>query len=340
MEKQSVRLDELAELARTRQREAEGRYHFENLVGQSAPMRELFRLMDRVKDADAPVLLFGESGTGKELVARALHYNGPRREGPFVTVNCGALPPTLLESELFGYERGAFTGAERQHLGLFERADGGSLFLDEVGDMPPDLQVKLLRVLQEKRFERIGGESELRSDFRLLAASNKELQTLVEQGTFRQDLFFRINVIQLRLPPLRARREDITPLVEFLLQRHAGGARTVSREALRVLLDHDWPGNVRELENEILRALALGGPVIGADDLSPHLLQRRAPSLAPTSLPGATLKEATIQLEREMVTEALRACRGSVTEAARCLGMTRVGLHKLMRRHGIERGGA
>jgi serine/threonine-protein kinase PknK len=336
VDQQSQRLDELAELARSRQGELEGRYQFENLVGQSAAMRELFRLIDRVKDSTAPALLFGESGTGKELVARALHYNGPRRQAPFITVNCGALPPTLLESELFGYEKGAFTGAERQHQGLFERSDSGSLFLDEVGDMPLDLQVKLLRVLQEKRFSRIGGERELTSDFRLLAASNRNLQQLVQEGKFRQDLFFRINVILLRLPPLRERREDIPLLVDFLLQRHGAG-RQVSRGALRTLVEHDWPGNVRELENEILRALALGGAVISPEDLSPHLTQPSA-SLTPRSgREDLTLKEAIIHLEREHVLTALRECRGSVTEAARRLGMTRVGLHKLLKRHGLGR---
>ncbi len=336
---QRLRVEELAGLARSQQGELEGRYRFESLIGQSAVMRELFRLMDRVKGSEAPVLIHGESGTGKELVAKALHYSGPRREGPFISVNCGALSPSLLEAELFGHERGAFTGAERQHRGLFERADGGSLFLDEVGEMPPDLQVKLLRVLQEKRFERLGGEHELASDFRLIAASNKDLAELVREGRFRQDLFFRLNVILLRLPPLRDRREDLPLLVRHLLERHAPGrAALVSPAALRLLLAHDWPGNVRELENELMRALALGGPLITPEDLS---LRPRLPAAGPEAseadAPALTLKEATRRLELRMVTAALRECRGSVTEAARRLGMTRVGLHKLMKRHGVSR---
>jgi DNA-binding NtrC family response regulator len=339
MERQSLELDELARLAQSQHGELEGRYQFDNLVGQSAAMRELFRLMDRVKDSEAPVYIHGESGTGKELVAKALHYNGPRRDSAFVSVNCGAIPPTLLESELFGYEKGAFTGAERRHRGLFERSHAGSLFLDELGDMPAELQVKLLRVLQEKRFQPVGGEREQEADFRLLAASNKDLGELVRAGTFREDLYYRINVIQLRLPPLRERREDIPLLVEHLLRRHGGGERQVSRVALNRLLDHEWPGNVRELENELLRALALGGQVIGVEDLSPRLGDPHPSRVVPQDLSasGLTLKQALAELERSMAVEALRACGGNVTEAARRLGMTRVGLHKLMSRHKIRR---
>jgi transcriptional regulator with GAF, ATPase, and Fis domain len=343
MEQQSLRLDELARIAQSQQGELEGRYQFENLVGQSGVMRELFRLIDRVKDSEAPVFILGESGTGKELVAKALHYNSGRKDADFVSVNCGAIPATLLESELFGYEKGAFTGASRQHRGVFERCDGGSLFLDEVGDMPAELQVKLLRVLQDKSFQRLGGEEELRSDFRLIAASNKDLQRLVREGSFREDLFYRINVIQLKLPPLRARREDIPLLVEHLLRRHGDEQVEMSKAALNRLLDHDWPGNVRELENEILRALALGGPVIQPEDLSPKLrpeggsaglIGRLSTSRSTTR---TSLKEAIFQLEHELALAALKACKGSVTEAAQMLGMSRVGLHKLMTRHGIKR---
>ncbi|MCC6746994.1 MAG: sigma 54-interacting transcriptional regulator [Deltaproteobacteria bacterium] len=338
---QSERLDELAELARRQKGELEGRYQFENLVGQSAAMREVFRLIDRVKDSTAPVFIFGESGTGKELVAKALHYGGHRKAGPFVSVNCGAIPPTLLESELFGHQKGAFTGAERTTHGLFERADGGTIFLDEVGDTSAELQVKLLRVLQEKRFSRVGAEEELHSDFRLVAASNKDLGELVRQGRFREDLFYRINVIQLQLPPLRRRREDIPLLVAHLFARHGGDAARLSKAALRLLVDHDWPGNVRELENEVLRMLALGGETVLPEDLSPRLQGARsadvsAPAGGP-GLEGLPLKDAIAELERQLALSALKACRGSVTEAARRLGMTRVGLHKLLRRHGLTR---
>jgi transcriptional regulator with GAF, ATPase, and Fis domain len=335
MEQQNLRLDELSRLARDQRGELEGRYQFDNLVGQSAAMRELFALIDRIKDSVAPVFIHGESGTGKELVAKALHYNGPRKDAAFVCVNCGAIPATLLESELFGYERGAFTGAERDHRGFFERSHGGTLFLDEVGDMPLELQVKLLRVLQEKRFQRVGSEGERQSDFRLLTASNKDLQALVESGAFREDLFYRINVIKLRLPPLRERREDIPLLVEHLLRRHGGQEVQVSRRAFNLLMDYGWPGNVRELENEVLCFLALGGKVIEPEDLSPRLLERGG--AAPSGPPAGTLKQALHDVEHQMVTRALVASGGRVTEAAKALGMSRAGLHKLMRRHGIDR---
>jgi transcriptional regulator with PAS, ATPase and Fis domain len=256
-------------------------------------------------------------------------------------VNCGAIPPSLLEGELFGFEKGAFTGADRAHRGLFERADGGSLFLDEIGDMPPELQVKLLRVLQERRFTRLGGEEERSSDFRLLSASNRDLGQLVREGAFREDLFYRVNVITLRLPPLRDRREDIPLLVEHLLRLHGGADVSLDGDVLRVLLDHDWPGNARELENEVRRLLALGGAAIRASDLSPRLLHREAgaaprPSVASLGT-AMTLKQATRELEEHLAREALRACRGSVTEAAERLGLSRVGLHKLMKRIGLAR---
>jgi transcriptional regulator with GAF, ATPase, and Fis domain len=336
VEAQSVELDELSSLARAQRGELEGRYRYEELVGRGPAMRELFRLIDRAKDSLAPVLVQGESGTGKELCAKAVHYSGPRRAAPFVSVNCGALPPTLLESELFGFERGAFTGAERLHRGLFERADGGTLFLDELGEMPPELQVKLLRVLQEKRFARVGGEVELASDFRLIAASNRDLAARVREGAFREDLYYRIAVIELRLPPLRERKEEIPLLVEHLLARHAAGRSVrVSRAAMRRLLDHDWPGNVRELENQILRALALGGATLAPEDFS--LAGPTATSTRPEPAALRTLREAGAELERTLVLAALERSKGSVTEAARELGITRVGLHKLLRRLGLGR---
>ncbi len=332
-EAQREQLAELSDLARSQREELADRYRFDNVIGRSQKMRELFALMGRVRESDASVLIQGESGTGKEVVARALHYSGRRGEGPFVGVNCAALPNTLLDSELFGYVRGAFTGAERDRRGLIERADGGTLFLDEVGDMPPELQVKLLRVLQERRFERLGSEEERGSDFRLIAASNKDLRELVAKGELREDLFYRINVIRLELPPLRERRDDIPLLVEFLLERHGASAVEFSKAALERLLAHDWPGNVRELENEVLRLIALGGDVIQPEDLSPRL---RRDERRPLILGGETLKEALYAHEEQIARARLVEYGGNVTEAARSLGMTRVGLHKLLKRHGID----
>jgi serine/threonine-protein kinase PknK len=330
---QREQLAELSDLARSQRDELAERYRFDNVIGRSRKMRELFALMGRVRESDASVLIQGESGTGKEVVAQALHYGGPRGAGPFVGVNCAALPSTLLDSELFGYVRGAFTGAERDRRGLIERADGGTLFLDEVGDMPPELQVKLLRVLQERRFERLGSEEERASDFRLIAASNKDLRQLVERGELREDLFYRINVIRLELPPLRDRRDDIPLLVEFLLERHNASSVEFSKAALERLLAHDWPGNVRELENEVLRLIALGGEVIQPEDLSPRL---RRDSARPLILGGETLKEALYAHEEQIAKARLSEHGGNVTEAARSLGMTRVGLHKLLKRHDID----
>jgi len=339
LEEQRARVDELDELTRQQRAELLGRYQFDKLVGQSQPMQELFRLMDRVRLSDVAVLILGESGTGKELVARALHYNGARRAGPFVTVNCGAIPATLLEAELFGYEVGAFTGAQRRHRGIFERGDGGTVFLDEVGDMPPALQVKLLRVLQEKRFVRLGGEGELASDFRLLTATNKDLARLVASGAFRQDLFYRLSVVQLALPSLRARRDDIPLLVEALLAQHGAASVAVPPAVLRRLVDYDWPGNVRQLENELLRLLALGGGALHSEDLSPALLGASARQAeVGASGPPTTLREALQRTEREQARAALAAAGGRVAGAARALGMTRVGLYKLLRRHGLAPG--
>ncbi|MBW2731227.1 MAG: sigma 54-interacting transcriptional regulator [Deltaproteobacteria bacterium] len=335
LENQRLRLDELASLTREQQGELQAQYHFDNLVGRSAVMRELFRLMDRVRNTVASVLIHGESGTGKELVARALHHNGARADGPFIGVNCGAIPATLLDGELFGYVRGAFTGAERSHRGLFERADGGTLFLDELGELPLELQVKLLRVLQEKTFVRLGEEDERQSDFRLIAASNRNLSEMVDQGAFRQDLFYRVNVIRLEIPPLRDRPEDIPLLLAHLMQRHGGHKVTFTRAVLERLVAYGWPGNVRELENEVLRMLALGGEEITPNDLSAALVEGKA---LPRSVrtPTGPLKEVLARVEQEVVEAALMRC-GRVVDAAQELGMSRVGLHKLMSRHGITR---
>jgi transcriptional regulator with PAS, ATPase and Fis domain len=289
-------------------------------------------VIDRVADKDVSVTILGESGTGKELVARAIHAASGRAAGPFVSVNCGAIPAELLESELFGHERGAFTGAVRSKPGLFEVADSGTIFLDEIGDMPLDMQVKLLRVLQQKEYRRVGGTEYKQTGARVLSASNKKLAEMVRAGSFREDLWYRLNVVEVQLPPLRQRREDLPLLVDHLLQVHGGSdPPTISRAVLATLLDYPWPGNVRELENEILRAIALADGEITQAAFSAKLSGNAAqPSGAPTSL-----KAAVDGFEREAIRAALEAHGGKVAATARALGLTRAGLYKKLHRHGL-----
>ncbi|MDL2226745.1 sigma-54 dependent transcriptional regulator, partial [Deltaproteobacteria bacterium OttesenSCG-928-M10] len=236
------------------------RYSFGNLIGKSKPMLELYKVLEKVAPTKANVLVTGESGTGKELVAQALHYNSPRSDGPFVAINCSALSPTLLESELFGHEKGAFTDARSSRAGRFEMASGGSLFLDEVGEMDQGLQVKLLRVLQERRFERVGGSQAIMMDVRLITATNRDLKKEVAAGNFREDLFYRLNVVHLELPPLRERLDDLPLLIDHFLKMYgeeSGARRTFSREALRLMYTYSWPGNIRELGNVVERGVVL-----------------------------------------------------------------------------------
>jgi transcriptional regulator with PAS, ATPase and Fis domain len=302
-------------------------------------MLELFRLLDRVTDTALPVVIYGESGTGKELVARAIHHNGPRRDRPFVSESCAAIPETLLEAALFGHVRGAFTGADAERRGLFEVAHGGTLFLDEVGEMSPAMQAKLLRVLQSGEFRRLGGERSLKVDVRLLTASNRDLQRLVEEGKFREDLFYRLNVVRVALPPLRERRDDIPLLVEHFLAKHAKANHKkppkLERAALYKLVGYRWPGNVRELENEILRAAALGGEVITVADLSAQVAAGD-PEAAFDSPDDLGLKKRVERLERTLLREALARSNGNQSQAARLLGLSRFGLQKKLRRYHLE----
>lgn len=244
-------------------RELQDRYQFSNIIGKSAPMQRVYELIEKVAPAKATVLITGESGTGKELIARAIHFNSPRRAQPFITVNCGALPETLLESELFGHEKGSFSGAVSQRKGRFELADGGTLFLDEISEMSPPLQVKLLRVLQELEFERVGGTQTLKVDVRVVAASNRNLKTEVAAARFRSDLFYRLNVVHVHMPPLRERADDIPLLISHFLAKYGMEPQRagigLEPDALRCLMDYSWPGNVRELENTIERAVILAG---------------------------------------------------------------------------------
>jgi transcriptional regulator with GAF, ATPase, and Fis domain len=308
------------------------RYDYRNIVGRTPRMLELFRLLDRVTDTALPVVIQGESGTGKELVARAIHFNGPRKDRPFVSENCAAIPETLLESTLFGYVRGAFTGAERDTRGLFEVADGGTLFLDEVGEMSPAMQGKLLRVLQEGELRRVGAERTRKVDVRVVVATNRDLQRMVEEGKFRQDLYFRLAVARIALPPLRDRREDIPLIVNHLLAKHA--PKPLEPSALARLVAYRWPGNVRELENELQRAHALSGERITVTDLSPAIAAAsEAEAVAATDLDSLLLKPRVERLERALLREALGRSGNNQTKAAELLGLSRFGLQKKLKRY-------
>jgi transcriptional regulator with GAF, ATPase, and Fis domain len=303
-----------------------------SLVGESARMKEVYQLLARVAPTDSTVLIVGESGTGKELAARALHRNSPRASKPFVAINCAAIPETLLESDLFGHERGAFTGAAGLKKGRLEVADGGVVFLDEIGDLTPAMQVKLLRVLQEREFERVGGTHPIKVDIRLIAATNINLEEAVQNGPFRQDLYYRLAVVKLAMPALREHKEDIPMLARHFVQKHAKRCkvkpRPISREALACLVNYDWPGNVRELENAIERALVLGvSEMVLPEDLPESLLERTPSPEAGEAKYHAAVKE----LKKQLILDAVEQTHGSYTDAARILGVHPNYLHRLIR---------
>ncbi|NOX38570.1 MAG: sigma-54-dependent Fis family transcriptional regulator [Calditrichaeota bacterium] len=304
---------------------------FRGMVGKSQKMQQLFRLIQKAAETDVTVLILGESGTGKELVAQAIHQQSHRARKPFVTVNCAALPETLLESELFGYEKGAFTGATQRRAGKFEQANGGTIFLDEIGDMSLSTQAKLLRVLQNKEVYRLGSSERLIVDTRIIAATHQPLEAMVSRGQFREDLYYRLNVFPISLPPLRDRKEDIPELVHFFLEQTA--AHSITRQALACLMEYDWPGNVRELRNVIERAAILSNGVIDIQDL-PGQLRRTSGKSHPFELPeeGIVLDE----LERDLICQALEKSGGNKTRAAQLLGITRRRLYSMMERFGIE----
>ena len=314
------------------------RYQFDSIVGRSPAMREIFATIQRVAPTRATVLLAGESGVGKDLIARAIHQNSPRADHPFVKINCTALPENLMESELFGYEKGAFTGANISKPGKFEQADTGTVFLDEIGDVPPSIQVKLLRVLQDREFERLGSNKTRHIDVRVLAATNVDLRAALEQGTFREDLYYRLNVLPIDIPPLRERKEDIPSLVDHFIAKHAKDAgspvQSVSEGALQRLLEYHWPGNVRELENVLERSMVLaGGPVLQADDVKLDVTPRARGQQAETFLPeGMTLDEH----EQNLIREALKRANGNKSQAARLLGLTRNALRYRLSQMGLE----
>jgi DNA-binding NtrC family response regulator len=317
------------------------------LVGLSAPMRRLRDALERLAEQDVSILIQGESGTGKELVARALHDRGPRRKSRFVALNCGAIPESLIDSELFGHIRGAFTGATTDRPGVFVEADGGTLFLDEIGDMPMPVQARLLRVLQEGEVRPVGGSGVRKVDVRVIAATNVELGVAVEQNRFRQDLYYRLNVVVLRVPPLRERLDDLSLLAAHFLKKHGGQAPpSFSSEALEMLVDYSWPGNVRELENAVLHAIALRrGQEIGPESLPASISGRtRALGSAVTIVAddelGASLTEAkrraASDFERRYLRKVMEKARGSVSEAARLSGLDRTNFRRLLQRHGLD----
>jgi two-component system response regulator PilR (NtrC family) len=326
-------------------RELGRKYEFANIVGKSARMQVIFALIERVAKTSSTVLLHGESGTGKELIARAIHFASPRAENRFLSINCGALPENLLESELFGHERGAFTGAVREKKGLFQEADHGTLFLDEIGEMTPAMQVKLLRAIQEKTVRKVGGNREEAVDARIIAATNQDLRERIARGGFREDLYYRINVIPIDLPPLRDRREDIPLLVDFFLEKYSAQMgfpkRRISVEALRLLEGYHWPGNVRELENLIERAIALSaGEAIATDDLPLHLLTGARWGADTISLPpdGLDLEAYLEGLRAHLMAQALERCGGVQTQAAELLKMTFRSFRYYARKAGLTRG--
>jgi DNA-binding NtrC family response regulator len=305
---------------------------FGGLIGLSPKMQRVYRLIEKVSQHNYPVLILGESGTGKELVARSIHFSGPRRNKPFVPVDCSALVPTLIESELFGYVKGAFTGANHTKQGLMEAADSGTLFLDEIGDLPVDLQAKLLRALQEKEIKPVGSTDRVMVAMRVMAATNRDLDTAVRQGSFRQDLYFRLNVVQIKIPPLRERKSDIPLLVNSFLEKFSdsdGNVRTISEDAMAHLVAYDWPGNVRELENAIERAIALGsGPILHVGDL-PSNLQYNTGERLPQNDELLPLDE----LERRAILRALREASGDKLAAARLLGIGKTTLYRKLKQY-------
>jgi len=329
----TIEMDQENKLLREQLRSKPG---FGGLIGVSPRMQRVYKLIEKVAQHNYPVLILGESGTGKELVARSIHFSGPRGNKPFSPVDCSSLVPTLIESELFGYVKGAFTGAQHSKQGLFEAAGDGTLFLDEIGDLPVDLQAKLLRALQEREVKPVGSNERVGIRARVIAATNRDLEASIRTGEFRQDLYFRLNVVQIKLPPLRDRRVDIPVLVNTFLEKFSDSARpihTISEDAMRRIMAYDWPGNIRELENAIERAVALGsGPILHAGDL-PSNLQYTSVESAPDSDQLVPLEA----LERRAIFRALRETAGDKLAAARLLGIGKTTLYRKLKQYESER---
>ncbi len=342
---QAVRLRQAAEEERQQllaenirlQEELKDRFRPSNIIGASRAMQGVYDLISRVAEADSTVLVCGESGTGKELVARAIHYNSRRASKPLIRVHCAALPENIIESELFGHEKGAFTGAVSRRKGRFELADGGTIFLDEVGDLSAATQIRLLRVLQEREFERVGGSVTIIVNVRVIAATNRDLEDLIREGRFREDLYYRLNVFPILVPPLRERRTDIPLLADHFIEKYSAAndkpVRRISASALEALMRHDWPGNVRELENCIERAVLMTGD----DTIRPHHLPATVQAEEAGGDGGPmTLSEVLGEVERKAITDALETCRGNMAAAARQLGLTERVMGLRVKKHGLN----
>ena len=344
--KKAIELKELTENAPKFEKD-ENRYISDEIVGNSPKMQEVFKQIGKVAESDATVLIRGESGTGKELVAKAIHHHSNRKNKPFIVVNCAAIPETLLESELFGHEKGAFTDAYARRIGKFEQAQDGTIFLDEIGDMSLNLQAKLLRILQEKTFSRVGGNETIVSNARVLAATNRNLEKLVETGEFREDLFYRLNVVTIWLPPLRERKEDIPLLADYFVAKYAEkykkDVRGVSKEVLELFLDYDWPGNVRELENAVARGVIVtSAPLILIEDLPQTLRDKTKQERQDEVKVEGQLEEENLNLpkliekiEKEAIIKALEKAEGNKTKAAQILGISRKSLFNKLRYYNL-----
>jgi transcriptional regulator with PAS, ATPase and Fis domain len=340
-EEQGGRLREMTQALKLRQDELETKYSYHQIIGESASMRRVFHLLDKVVDSEEPVLIEGSNGTGKELIARAIHFNGPRQKGPFVAENVAAIPENLIEAELFGHMRGAFTGADRDRPGLFEVASGGTLFMDEIANMSFELQKKLLRVLQEKEVRRVGGKKSIRVDVRIISASNRDLREMTETGEFREDLFYRMKVLSINLPLLREREGDLPLLVSHFLKAFTPSGRPpkqITPRAMSALEAYTWPGNVRELENEIRRLIAVAGDVIHEEDISDHV---RGGATAPhdrDALPDEVrnLDDLVRRVEVDEIRKALRVAEGNKTKGAELLGISRFTLQRKIEKYGLE----
>jgi DNA-binding NtrC family response regulator len=317
--------------------EVAGKYRFQNIIGKSPQMQKIFEMVDMIADSRSSIFLAGESGTGKELIAKAIHYNSPRKDGPFIKINCAALPEGLVESELFGHEKGAFTGAIRQTRGRFEMADGGTLLLDEISEIPPGLQAKLLRVLQEREFERVGSGFPIQVDVRIISTSNKNLEEEIKKGKFREDLFFRLNVIPIHFAPLRERKEDIPLLAEHFLQKYNQennkSVEGISEKVYQLFMDYHWPGNVRELENYIERAVVTTkNKILTPADFPPDLFFKKAEYDDSGLKVGCTIAD----MEKSLILKTLDAYAGNKTKAAEVLGVSSRTLRNKLKEYGVK----